>query len=91
MSPQIEHDREAHRLTATVDGLRCLLLYKLKDDIMTIVHTEVPEALAGHGIGGDLVRAAFELARSESWRVVPACSYAAAFVRKHTEYADLLA
>jgi predicted GNAT family acetyltransferase len=58
-----------------------LLHYRLNGDVMTIVHTEVPPALAGHGIGAELMRAAFELARTENWRAVPACSYAAAMLR----------
>jgi predicted GNAT family acetyltransferase len=58
---------------------------------MKIVHTEVPPDLAGHGIAGDLMRAALETARSNGWRVRPACSYAEAFLKAHLQYADLLA
>jgi len=31
-----------------------------------------------------------EAARAEGWQVVPACSYAAAWVQRHPEYHDLL-
>jgi predicted GNAT family acetyltransferase len=30
-------------------------------------------------------------ARADSLKVIPDCSYAAAFIRRHTQYADLLA
>jgi len=86
----VVHDAIAQQLTATVEGRQSLLQYRLEGDVMLIVHTEVPPELAGHGIAADLVRSAFEMARSNGWRVRPACSYAAAFVQKHTEYADLL-
>jgi uncharacterized protein len=91
MTYPIKHDVEAGQFTATVDGQLSLLQYHLKDGVMKIVHTEVPPALAGHGIAGDLMRAALDTARSKGWRVVPACSYAKAFLEGHAQYADLLA
>jgi hypothetical protein len=91
MSYPIKHDAEAGQFTATIDGQLSLLQYRLKGRVMKIVHTEVPPALAGHGIAGDLMRAALEMARSKGWRVVPACSYALAFFERHPDYSDLLA
>jgi hypothetical protein len=91
MSYPIEHDAAAGQFTATVDGQVCLLQYRLKSGVMKVVHTEVPPDLAGHGIAGDLMRAALELALRNGWRVFPACSYAVAFLERHPEYADLLA
>ena len=90
MSYPVQHDAGNGQLSVTVEGQRSFLQYRLKGDVLTIVHTEVPPELAGHGIGADLVRAALEMARGNGWRVRPACSYAAAFVQKHAEYADLL-
>lgn len=91
MSYPIEHEPEAGRFSVVVAGARSLLQYRQKDGVMRIVHTEVPPELAGHGIAADLMRAALEHARASGWRVVPACSYAAAFMERHREYADLLA
>jgi predicted GNAT family acetyltransferase len=54
-------------------------------------HTYVPPSLEGRGIAGALVRAALEHARTAGWRVQPACSYVAAYMRRHPETADLLA
>jgi predicted GNAT family acetyltransferase len=90
MSYPVTHDAGAQQLTAQVEGRQSLLQYRLNGNVMTIVHTEVPAELAGHGVAADLMRTALELARSNGWRVRPACSYAQAFLQKHTEYADLL-
>ena len=90
MSAPTQQNVEDRQFTATVEGQRCLLQYLLKDGVMTIVHTKVPPALAGHGIAADLVRAALETARGNGWRVITACSYAKAFLERHPEYADLL-
>ena len=86
----IEHDRNSHRFTALVDDHLCLLEYRLAGGVMTITHTGVPTPVRNRGIAAELVRSAFQAARNEGWQVVPACSYAAAFARRHSEYADLI-
>jgi predicted GNAT family acetyltransferase len=91
MSYPIKHDPAAGQFTATIEGLVSLLQYRLKAGVMKIVHTEVPPELSGHGIAAELMRAALEFARSNGWHVVPACSYARAFLERHPEYSDLLA
>lgn len=75
---------------AEVDGHRILLDYRLSDGTMTIVHTEVPPALRGRGLAGQLVRAAFAHAREAGLKVAPRCAYAAEWVERHPEYADLV-
>jgi predicted GNAT family acetyltransferase len=91
MSYPIQHDAAAGLFTADVAGGRGLLQYRLKDGVMKIVHTEVPPELSDHGIAAELMRTALETARANGWRVVPACSYARAYLQRHPEYADLLA
>ncbi|WP_449427922.1 GNAT family N-acetyltransferase [Rhodanobacter umsongensis] len=91
MSPIIRHDRGAHRFSTQVDGFHGELDYTLAAGVMTITHTGVPPAVGGRGIAAALVQEAFATARSEGWTVVPACSYAAAWLGRHPEYRDLVA
>ena len=88
---EFEHDQVRHRFTTTVDGQTCELDYRLAGNIMTITHTGVPEALAGRGIASVLTRNALDHARARGWKVVPACSYAIAFMKRFPEYNDVLA
>lgn len=85
----IQHEPAAHRFVVVVDGHECELVYRLADGVMRIVHTGVPSAVGGRGIASELVRAAYDTARAQGWKVVPACSYAAVWVERHPEYADL--
>ena len=87
----ITHQKQAHRFEITVDGQLCELDYTLQDSTMTITHTGVPAEVGGRGIAAALVREAFETARREGWKVVPACSYASTWMTRHPEYADLRA
>ncbi|MBF6555593.1 MAG: N-acetyltransferase [Acidimicrobiales bacterium] len=43
---------------------------------MVLIHTEVPEELAGHGVGGRLVRASLDRAAREGLTIVPLCPFA---------------
>ena len=91
MPLQISHDPDARRFTTRLEGHEAELVYRLQQGRMSIDHTGVPEALGGKGVAGELVKAALEYARAEGLRVVAACSYSAAYVQRHPEYADLLA
>jgi predicted GNAT family acetyltransferase len=84
------HDPQAHRWTVDLEGQRALLDYRLADGVLTIRHTEVPQALGGRGIAGRLVAAAFAWAREQGYRVRPACEYAAVWVQRHPGQADIV-
>lgn len=87
----VTHQPDAHEFSTEVDGHRAELQYRLHDGVMTIVHTGVPEEIGGRGVAAELARTALETARANGWKVVPACAYAEVFMRRHPEYADLLA
>ena len=90
MPLDIAHDPASHRFSVQVGGHEAELIYRRDDKRLTIDHTGVPEAIGGRGIAGELVKAALDYARAEGLRVVPACSYSAAYVQHHPEYADLV-
>jgi predicted GNAT family acetyltransferase len=90
-NPTPVHEPGQGRWTVAIDGQLALLEYTLQDGVMTIRHTEVPKALGGRGIAGDLVRAAMDFARAEGYRVRPACDYAMAWMARHPDYEDLRA
>jgi len=54
-------------------------------DELVLTRTFVPPALRGRGLAEALVRAALDFARTERLRVIPACSYVAAFVERHPD------
>jgi predicted GNAT family acetyltransferase len=85
------HDSRASQFHTDVEGHRGELDYVLRGSVMTITHTGVPPAIGGRGVAAELTRVALETARREGWTVVPACSYAAAFIRRHPEFSDLVA
>lgn len=89
MDLQIRDNAELHRYELDVDGVTAYVRYRRKPGVITFIHTEVPERLAGQGIGSRLVRHVLDAARAEGLRVVPVCPFIAAWMKKHPEYDDL--
>jgi predicted GNAT family acetyltransferase len=81
---------ERHRYELTEQGLTAFADYRLGDGLMVIPHVEAPVALQGTGTAGRLMEGVVEHARARGLKIVPTCSYAAAWLRRHPEHADVL-
>ena len=67
------------------------LTWFARGDTRIADHTLVPPEIGGKGVAAALVEALIADARSEGFKVVPACSYVAAQFKRHPEWSDLLA
>lgn len=81
---------EAGRFEARLGGATAVSEYKLASDVMIFTHTEVPQELEGKGVGSALVRGALDHARAHGYKVAPICPFVAAWIRRHSEYGDLI-
>jgi predicted GNAT family acetyltransferase len=72
-------------------GLIAFADYQRGDGRLVIPHVETPPALRGGGVAGRLMAGVVEHARADGLKIVPLCSYAAAWMRRHPEHTDLLA
>ena len=81
---------EAHVFEIVYEGQVALVAYRKREGTITYTHTEVPEALEGHGIAGKLAKHALDYARANGLKVVPQCWYVAQYIQQHPEFADLL-
>jgi hypothetical protein len=86
-TPQITDNADASRFELTADGELAELVYRRRANRLVLVHTEVPEALGGRGIGGQLVRAAVDRAAAEGLTLVPLCSFARGWLEQHPDAA----
>ena len=65
--------------------------YSRRNGALVIPHVESPVALRGHGTAGRLMEGIVAHARAEGLKIVPICSYAAAWLQRRPEHKDLLA
>lgn len=87
----VRHNPQARRFEAALEEGLARCDYRMLDGVMHLVHTEVPPALEGRGVGAALVRAALDHASAEGLRVRPMCSFVSAYLARHPEYRNLLA
>lgn len=90
MDLSIQRNEAAQRFETTVDGVLCVLDYRLRDGVLSIDHVGVPQPVGGRGIAAALTKTALDTARSRNWRVVPHCAYAATWIERHPQYRDLV-
>ena len=84
----VRHNEARGRYELDTPNGVALAVYRQQGDRLVFTHTEVPPADEGKGVGSRLVRAALDDARARGFRILPACSFVVAFVRRHPEYGD---
>jgi uncharacterized protein len=65
--------------------------YRQTPSAVIITHTETPRSLRGRGIASELVKGALELIRADGRQVIAGCGFVVDYLRKHPEFADIVA
>ena len=86
-SPQVIDNKTASRFEVRGEDEVAELIYRKNGNRLVLVHTGVPDALAGHGIAGQLVQAAVDEAAASGMTVVPLCPYARSWLKRHPDEA----
>ena len=87
----VTNNRNENQYELVVEGQKALAAYRLRDGRISFTHTEVPDALAGRGIGTALIEGALADVRAQGLKVVPICSFVRHYIETHPEAQDLLA
>lgn len=78
------------RFELSEDGHVATADYHIQGDTLYIDYVEAPPALRGKGTAGRLMQGVMEAARARHLKVIAICGYAAAWIRRHDEFADLV-
>lgn len=85
---RVMDDPDKSRFEVAIDGAVAELTYRRRADRLVLIHTGVPDQLAGQGVGGQLVRAAVDRAAKERLTLVPVCPFARDWLERHSDIAD---
>jgi uncharacterized protein len=86
----VRDNAPANRYEAQVGNQLAIITYERAPGQITFIHTVVPQALEGHGVADKMAHTVLEEARASGLAVIPRCPYVAAYIRRHTEYTDLV-
>jgi len=78
------------RFELTEEGHSAFANYRRSGAEIVIPHVEAPPLLRGKGTADRLMRGVVEIARRERLTIVPLCSYAATWFRRHPDQQDVL-
>lgn len=87
---QVDNNKEKYRFEVASGALISKLEYRIGRYRMALVHTEVPDELAGQGIGSALVTTALQYAKDHNLKVLPYCPFVAAYLERHPEWHDIV-
>jgi predicted GNAT family acetyltransferase len=88
---EVRDNPERTRYELLVDGeLAGFLRYNMRAGRIILVHTEIDEARAGHGLASILVAGALDDIRVRGLKIVPVCPFVERFLKRHPDYDDLV-
>lgn len=72
------------------DSLAGYVAYEQRPAAVVLTHTEVDPRFTDLGVGSALARGVLDQVRERGERVLVECSFIAAFIKRHPEYAAML-
>lgn len=95
MKPEFENlavvkNEESKRFELTVDGYTAFIDYKERNHVITLIHTESPEELAGRGVATTLVEKTLIYLEENRYELVPLCPLVFAYIKRHPEWVRIV-
>jgi uncharacterized protein len=90
MDSPIFNNSKQQQFELRQEGEMAVLQYRFHEEVIWLMHTEVPKKLEGRGIASTLARFALEWAKSNGIKVKVVCPFVAIFLKRHPEYNENL-
>lgn len=85
----VTHNEANHTFEVWIEGYLSKLDYIQDGKNFVITHVGVHPDHRGQGVAAKIVEAGLQYAREKSLRVIPMCSYAAAYIRRNPKHMEL--
>lgn len=89
--PEVTDNTAHNRYELVEQDMTAYADYRRDAQRLYIDYVFAPVPLRGKGTSDRLMHGVASAARDDGMKIIPICGYAAAWLRRHREYADLLA
>lgn len=83
---EVHKNVENSRFELTVDGHTAFIDYEEIENIIKLIHTESPEALAGRGVATALIEKTLMYIEQSNAQLFPLCPLVYAYIKRHAEW-----
>lgn len=87
--PLIKNE-QLHRFEMTIHDDTAFIEFAEDNNILTFIHTEVPESLQGKGVGSAIIEKSLSYAKANGFGIKPICPFVHAYLKRHPEWNELL-
>jgi predicted GNAT family acetyltransferase len=83
-------DRASGRFEVRVGDHVAFMTFHQHGSVLSLIHTESPPELRGHGVAQSLVEAVLVYARDRAMTIKPYCPFVTGYLRRHAGYQQLV-
>ena len=90
MSYILIDNADAKRYEFEMEGKRPIIEYIKAKEKIYLTHTEVPDSMAGKGVGKALVGQVLEDIKEKGLTLIPLCPFVALYIKRNPEWKELV-
>ncbi len=95
MKPEFDnitlHDNKAEsRFEMKFENHLSFIEYEINGDAIALLHTEVPPALEGRGVGTAIVEKTLKHLEESGLGLIPLCPFVVAYIKRHPEWERII-
>ncbi len=83
---EVFNNEKGHRFEIGLNGNFAIIPYNVKNDMIGLFHTEVPEEFRGKGLATKLALYALNYAKDHHLKILPYCPFIAKYIKEHPEW-----
>ncbi len=81
----VTNNKKENKFEVQCEGITGFLQYEIKNSVLFLLHTEVPEEIGGKGVANALAAYAFKYAADQKMKVVIYCAFIDTYVKRHPD------
>ena len=82
---EVTNNKQRNRFEVHDEGMVAFLEYQEDDQLIALIHTEVPGDIGGKGIANALAAYAFDHAEKNGLKVLPYCPFIVTYLKRHPD------